>query len=251
MTRAIADAVVLLRRELLRYKRDRAYWVGQIAFPVVVVAFIGSGLNSSTSLATGTDYISHLGSGVLMLLVGSGAVGSGFALIQDRETGFLRALLVAPVARVSIVAGKLAARLLVSLVLVLVLTVLLALVANVRVPHPMAAAFAILAVTVFFAALGIALATRLRRAEAFRMLAALVTVPLYLFSGIFYTLGDLPTPLRLLAYANPLAYGVDLFRFGLLGVSEIPVGVSAVVLVLLTAFSIWGAVALFERSDSA
>jgi ABC-type polysaccharide/polyol phosphate export permease len=61
-----------------------------------------------------------------------------------------------------------------------------------------------------------------------------VTVPLYLFSGIFYPITTLPSPMRWLAYGNPLSYGVDLFRFGLLGIHEIPLATSAVMLALLS-----------------
>jgi ABC-2 type transport system permease protein len=243
---ALGDAWTLFRREMIRYRRDRAYWVGQIAFPIVFVGFIGFGLEQGM-MPTGTDYVRHLATGVLVMLVGSGAVGGGFALIQDRDTGFLRALLVAPVARASIVAAKLAARLAVSVALVALLVGLLALVRPVRLPHPGAALLAVCGVTAVFAALGVALASRLRRLESFRLLAALVTVPLYLLSGIFYPLAGLAPPLRALAYANPLAHGVDLFRFGVLGASEIPPLLSGALLCALTAGAAALAVAAFER----
>ncbi len=247
MNHAVGDALAIFQREMIRYRRDRAYWVGQIAFPLIFVGFIGFGLDRGMTLPTGTDYVRHLASGVLVLLVGSGAVGGGFALIQDRQTGFLRALLVAPVARGSIVVGKLAARLVVSLVLVVVLVGLLALVRDLPLASPAAALLAVAGVTASFVALGIALATRLARLESFRMISALVTIPLYLFSGIFYPLAGLPVGLRLLAYANPLTYGVALCRYGLLGVNELPVALSVVLLVLLTGASVALAVAVFER----
>ena len=99
MSHHVADTLTLLRRELLRYRRERAYWVGQILFPLAFVAFIGFGLDDVTQLPSGTSYVGHLATGVLALLVGSGAVGGGFSLIEDRESGFLRALVIAPVSR--------------------------------------------------------------------------------------------------------------------------------------------------------
>lgn len=250
MTRAVADAATLMRRELLRYARDRAYWVGQLAFPLAVVAFIGLGLNDVVSLPSGASYVGHLAAGILVLVVGSGAVGGGFSLIEDRQSGFLRALLVAPVSRASIVVAKLGARLVVSGVLVLALVVLLATFTPLRLAHPGAVGLSVLAVTACFAALGIALATRLGRLESFRLVAALVTVPLYLFSGIFYPLETLPAPVRWLAYANPLTYGVDLFRFGVLDVHELPLVPSALVLCTLTLAAVSFAVAAFDRGTS-
>lgn len=245
--RPLVDAATIFRREWLRYRRDRAYWLGQLAFPIVAVGFVGFGMNRVVALPDGTPYVAHLGAGVLALLVGSGGVGGGFTLIQDREQGFLRALLVAPVSRTSLVLGKMAARALASLALVALLAALLAAVASVAPPNPFAAAGAVVGITAVFVALGIALATSLRSLESFRVLSALVTVPLYFLSGIFYPIGTLPAPMRALAHANPLTYGVDLLRFGLLGSAEIPPARSAALLALLTVFALAAAAALVDR----
>jgi ABC-2 type transport system permease protein len=247
VSHVFSDVAVLFRREILRYARDRAYWIGQIVFPLALVGFVGFGLDDVVSLPSGTGFVAHLASGVLALLVGSGAVGGGFSLIEDRESGFLRALLVAPVSRASIVLGKLAARTVVSLALVLLLACCLALVTPLDLPNPAAALLAVVGVTAVFVALGVALATRLRRLESFRLVAALVTVPLYLFSGIFYPLATLPAPLRLPAYANPMTYGADLLRFGLLGVHDLPVALSATMLVGLGVVAVAGSIWLFDR----
>ena len=247
MSHVFSDAATIFWRELLRYRRDRAYWIGQLLLPLAVVGFIGFGLNDVVSLPTGTSYVGHVASGVLVLLVGSGAVGSGFGLIQDRESGFLRALLVAPLARSSIVLGKLAARLAASLLLVLVLVGILAAFTPVRVLHPAAIGVAVAGVTATFVALGISLAMALRSLESFRLLAALVTVPLYLLSGIFYPISTLPAPMRALSYANPLTYGVDLLRYGLLGVAELPVAASVVLLTALSGAATALAVGVFDR----
>jgi ABC-2 type transport system permease protein len=242
-----SDALAMFQREMLRYRRDRAYWLGQIAFPLAFVGAIGFGLDRVVVLPSGVGYASHLASGMLALLVGSGAVGGGFSLIEDRETGFLRALWIAPVSRASLVLGKLLARLAVSLVLVGILLALLGLVTPVRLAHPLALLLAVASLTAIFAALGIALATRLRRLESFRTLAAGVTVPLYLGSGIFYPIATLPTPVRVLAYANPLTWGVDLLRFGVLGVHELPLALGSGALVALAAVATGLAIVAFDR----
>ncbi len=248
MSHFVADSAAIFRREVLRYSRDRAYWIGQLVFPLAVVGFIGFGLNDVVKLPSGVDYKGHLASGILMLLVGSGAMGGGFSLIEDRETGFLRALLIAPVSRTSIVIGKIAARLVASLALVLVLVGSLAFFTPLRLVSPVALVASVASVTIAFVSMGIALASRLRRLESFRLIAAMVTVPLYLFSGIFYPIATLPLGMRLLAYVNPLTYGVDLLRFGLLGVHEFPLIASAGMVAGLSALSVAVAVASFDRS---
>ena len=250
MTRLLVDTATIFRREVLRYRRDRAYWVGQIVFPLAVVVYFGFGMNRIVQLPTGAEYVGHLASGILILVVGSGAVGGGFSLIEDRNSGFLRALLIAPIARGSIVLGKILARFAASLLIVSLLVAILAAFTPLRVPHPGAALVALAAVTAVFVALGVALATRLGRLESFRLFAAMVTIPMYLFSGIFSPLSSLPGPVRIVAYANPITYGADLFRFGLLGVHEIPVAISTVMLALLALAATALAVAIFDRGVS-
>ena len=247
--RAIVEFWVLLSREGLRYRRERAYWVGQIVFPLVFVGFIGFGLDRVTALPTGASYTAHLASGMLALMVGSGGVGSGFTLIEDRDTGFLRALLIAPVSRANIVLAKLLARALASLVLVGVLLLVLATLTPLHLAHLPSLLIAIVGITALFASLGVVLGARLRRSESYRTLAAMLTVPLYLFSGIFYPIETLPLPMRWIAYANPLTYGVELLRFGVLGVSERPVLLSAALLFALGSVGVVAAVLSFDRDS--
>jgi ABC-2 type transport system permease protein len=73
-----------------------------------------------------------------------------------------------------------------------------------------------------------------------------VTVPLYLFSGIFYPISTLPLPMRIVAHVNPLTYGTDLLRYALLGVSELPLALSFLILGLLAVAATGLAVAAFE-----
>ena len=143
--------------------------------------------------------------------------------------------------------GKLVARLAASLLLVTLLVAVLAVFTELRPVHPAAVLLAVTAITAVFAALGVALASRLRRLDSFRLYAALVTVPLYLFSGIFYPVSTLPAPMRVLAYANPLTYGADLFRFGLLDVHEIAIATDVAMLSGLACGATLLAIGAFAR----
>lgn len=247
MSAVLRDAATLFHREWLRYRRDRAYWVGQLVFPLAFVGFIGFGLNRVVTLPTGTDYVGHLASGILALLVGSGAIGGGVTLMEDRASGFLRPLLVAPVSRAGLVLGKLAARTAASLALVAVLLVLLWPLTPLRLAHPVALLVATAGITAGFLGLGVALAARLRSLESFRLISALVTVPLYLLSGIFYPVATLPLATRWLSLVNPLTWAVDLFRYGLLGVHELPLAASLAVTAGLGAGAVVVAVRAFSR----
>ena len=220
---SLRDARTIFWREWLRYRRERAYWAGQLLFPLVLLAFIGFGMNAVVELPSGTSYVAHLACGVIALVVASGAVGAGMGLIQERAEGLLRVLLVAPIHTGSILVGKFAARLWVSLLLVAVLVLVFAALAELRIAHLWAVVLAVASITAGFVGLGVALATRLRSFETFRLLSGLVTVPIYLLSPLFYPLATLPDPTRWAAWANPFTYAVDLLRYGFLDIHEIPV----------------------------
>jgi len=146
----------------------------------------------------------------------------------------------------SIVPARLGARTLASIALVGLLVAILTAVTPVRVVHPAALLLSVIAVTSIFVALGVSLPSRLRRLESLRLVSAFVTVPLYLFCGIFYPISTLAAPTRWIAHVDPLTSGVDLLRFGLLGVHEIPVAAGAVTLAPLTAPALVVAVAAFD-----
>ncbi len=240
----VSDVVTILRRELLRYGRERVFMLAQVMLPVLAVVFIGL---PAGRFGENVDYASFLAAGVMMLTITSGAVGGGYTLIEDIQRGFLRPILVAPVSRTSIVVGKILARLLLSLLLVIVMGVVLALFTNLRLAHPLMSLAALSAVTFGFVALGIVLAASLRRTESFRTVAVFVTLPLYLLSGMFFPIETFPGLMHLLALLNPLTYGVDLFRYGTIGTHELPLVANGLVLlafaVLMTALAAWA----FER----
>lgn len=243
MNRFFTDVATIMRRELLRYARERVFLLSQILLPAIAVLVIGLGRGE---VAPGVAYARFLASGVIMLVLISGAIGGGYTLIQDAQQGFLRPILVAPVSRTSIVVGKILARILLSVALVLAVLIVLAPFVEVGMPHPAIAALTLLAVTFGFVALGILLATALRSAESFRTLAVFVTVPLYLLSGMFFPVGSLPAPLRIATHVNPLTYGVDLFRYGTVGLAEMPLWLDAGVVLALAAVPTWLAVRAFE-----
>ena len=237
MTRFLTDVATISRRELLRYRQERVFVLGQILLPLVAVLVIGLGLNRPVGeVGSNVDYASFLASGVLMLVLLSGALGGGYTLIQDAQRGFLRPVLVAPVTRTSIVLGKIVARLLLSTVLVLVLVAVLALFTGIGLPHPGIAAATLIATTFGFVAFGILIASGLRSLESFRTVAVFLTFPLYLLSGMFFPVSTMPAPMRLMALANPLTYAVDLFRYATTSLAELPLWLDA---------SVVGAIALF------
>ena len=118
---------------------------------------------------------------------------------------------------------------------------------SLRLPHPAVLVLAVTGLTTAFVALGIVLASALRSLESFRLLSAFATIPIYLLSGIFYPLATLPMITRALATANPFTYGVDLLRYALLDVHEVPVAFSAALLAALMVVSTLLAIGALDR----
>lgn len=246
--RFLEDLWTIALREFLRYRRDRAYVLGQILVPILVVGFIGFGLNPVVAIpGGGTNYLGWLSTGFLVLMLSSGAIGGGFTLIQDREAGFLRAILVAPVSRASIVLGKILSRIAMSVLLVAALVAIFLPFTPIRLVHPLVSLVALGGLSFAFVSFGILLATRLRALESYRLIAGLVTVPLYLTSGIFFPVKTMPAAMRAVAHVNPVTYGVDLFRYGLTGVHELPLALDTAIVVAIGALLTALAVFSFDR----
>ena len=244
MTAFVSDVMTILRRELLRYGRERAFLLAQVLLPVLAVLLIGL---PAGKLGQDLHYASYLGAGILMLTITSGAIGGGYTLIEDVQRGFLRSILVAPISRTSIVVGKILARLLLSLLLVITMGTVLAFFTDIGLAHPLLSLGALVAITFGFVALGILLATSLRRTESFRTVAVFVTLPLYLLSGMFFPIETFPRVTYLLALLNPLTYGVDLFRYGTIGVHELPLVADGLVLLAFAVLMTALAARAFER----
>ncbi|MEE8556520.1 MAG: ABC transporter permease [Myxococcota bacterium] len=240
----LGDVWTITRRELLRYQSERLFLLAQVLLPLLAILVVGFGVGGS--VGNGLDYTSFLGSGVLMLLVASGALGGGYTLIEDVQRGFLRPILVAPVSRTSIVLGKAIARLLLSGLLAAVLITLLAFFTRIGIHAPLTVVATLIAVTFGFVSMGILLASSLRTVESFRTLATLLTFPVYLVSGMFLPIATMPAPLKALALANPFSYAVDLFRYGTTGLAELPLWLDALVVLAIAVVPTALAIRVFE-----
>ncbi len=241
---ALRDIWTIFLRELMHYRRNRVYWIAQIALPVLIIVFVGIPLGQQVS---GGNYASYLASGLLVLTVTSGAIGGGFTLIEEMQRGFLRPILVAPVARTSIVIGKILARTLLSLILVLLMILVLGLMVDLRIAHPLILVGTLVGITFGFVGLGILVAAQIGQLEAFRTIAAFITIPLYLLSGMLFPIADMPLPMRWAATVNPLTYAVDLFRFATIEQNAQPLLLSAIAVLVFAVLMTLLATRAFDK----
>lgn len=222
----------MCQRELLRFKGDKIRIVASAAQPVLFLVVLGSGLSDrgGPGLAgSEIDYQTFLFPGALAMSVLFTAMFSAMSIVWDREFGFLREMLVAPVPRSAIVVGKALGG---SLVASFQGLIILSLAGVAGVPyHPAMLALLIgevLLVAFAVSGFGLVLAARIREMQAFMGIMNLVVMPLFFMSGALYPLGNLPGWLQAVARLNPLTYTVAAMRSTVFAfVDDVPDGLQA------------------------
>ena len=205
---------VVWQRELIRFGRDRLRIITSLIQPVLFLFVLGTGLSQLTSGTTqGVNLRTFLFPGALAMTVLFTSVFSAGSIVWDREFGFLREMLVAPISRASIVVGKALGGATVATfqgVIVLLLAGL------VGVPYSPTLILAVLGELMLLSftltAFGIMAAARIKSFQAFMALTQMLLMPLFFLSGALFPLGNLPSWLRLLTRVNPLTYAVDPIR---------------------------------------
>ncbi|MFJ7780658.1 ABC transporter permease [Streptomyces yangpuensis] len=214
LRRELRAVHALVHRDLLRLSSQPTHTALMLLQPVLYLFILGGGLSALIPTSTlGVGYQTYLFPGMLMMTVQTPAIMVGIRLITDRQSGYLRELLMAPVSRTTLLLGSCAGGTTVAAVQG---AVLLAMAGAVGLPYdPLLLALLMTGMVLAsftITALSLALAVSLQRAEVFHMLLGVVMMPLLFLSGGFFPLDSLPGWARSLAAVNPIAYGVDLLR---------------------------------------
>ncbi|MEF2528917.1 ABC transporter permease [Streptomyces sp. CS62] len=214
MRRELRAVHALVHRDLLRLAAQPTHAALVLFQPVLYLFILGGGLAALIpDSSLGTGYQAYLFPGMLMMTVQAPAIMVGVRLITDRQSGYLRELLMAPVGRSTLLLGSCVGGTMVATVQGALLLCLAGAVGLPYDPVLMALLLGGMVLASFtITALSLALAVSLNRPEVFHMLLGLVMMPLMFLSGGFFPLQNLPGWARALADANPLAYGVDLLR---------------------------------------
>jgi ABC-2 type transport system permease protein len=236
-------------RDLLRFARDRSQILGALARPVLWLLLMGKGLRAITPTVQDMDYQHFVFAGAIALTVLFGGMFQGITIIWDREFGFLKEVLVAPLGRPTIILGKTLAGASVTLVQGLIAVAFAPLV-GVRIAAaqmlPLIGVVFLLALAV--TALGLSVAARMRTFEGFGVISNFVVLPLYFLSGGVFPVRGLPIWMSALVRANPIAYGVDLIRYVIGQPTTFSPQLDVAVLGGFGAAMVLAAVALFRRA---
>ena len=223
-------------REMTRFFRAKSRVIGSLAMPLFFLVILGSGFNASvrfSDMPSEIDYIDFLAPGIIGMALLFDSISSGLTVLMDKQFGFLKEIMVAPVDRFSIVIGKTAGGVTTALIQG-ILILLISFVIGVKIPGFVgflsAIVFMIL-IAVSFVCLGLIFASKMEDMHGFQLITRLFAFPVFLLSGAFFPSENLPVWLQYLTYMNPLTYGVDGLRHCLIGITQFSVTLDLLVLV--------------------
>ena len=256
----IGDIYTIWLREMIRYVRSKSRIVTSLAMPVIWLGLLGTALGGmvrdSPSLPGGMNYIQFIAPGIIGMTILFTSIFSGISIIFDREFGFLKEILVAPVSRLSIVLGKAFGGTTTAMIQGMIMFVL-ALAAGVTFTSELGVGLGFLTAVLFmfliglsFVTLGIAFASKIESMEGFQMIMSFLIMPMFFLSGALYPLDTLPGWLRNLTYIDPLTYGIDGLRYAIQGssVAHFPILLDLAVLSGFCIFSLLVSAYLFKKS---
>ncbi len=224
---------IIWYRDLVRFSRDRARLVASLAQPLLYLLIFGTGLSSALSGASGTfggpgstgglTYVQFIVPGIIGMAVLFSAIFGAMSIVWDREFGFLKEVLVAPIDRSAVAIGKALGGATQAMIQGLVLLVLAPLV-GIDLSLVMILALVPLTFVLAFSlsALGVAIASRMKSMQGFQMIMTFLMMPMFFLSGALFPLQGLPTWMNVLTRLDPAAYGMDPLRRVVLGASLPP-----------------------------
>jgi ABC-2 type transport system permease protein len=240
---------ILWLRELKRYVRSKAQIAASLGQPLLYLLVLGFGLGPVFEKAGNGSYLQFVAPGVVSMTILFSSVFSGIAMLWDRQFGFLKETLVAPVPRIEIMIGRTLGGATVAVIQgLLILTVCL--ISGFQPVHwnllPLAFLFMGL-IAIVFASLGTAFGSVLQDMQGFQLIMNFMVLPIFFLSGALFPLANLPRPLAIITRLDPLTYGVDALRGVLINASHFGLTLDISLLcVIAAAFLCLGAY-LFSR----
>ncbi|MHB8174211.1 MAG: ABC transporter permease [Nitrospirota bacterium] len=204
---------VISYRELRKFIREKSRIMGTMARPILWLFVVGGGMSRLVKPVGGINYIQFIFPGMIGMTILFASIFSAISIVWDREFGFLKEILVAPISRFSVVVGKAMAGTSISMLQVLILLIFVP-VLGIKINVPqflllfLSAALLAFSLTCF----GILVASRMSSYEGFNIIMNFLVMPMFFLSGAMYPVKLMPPALREIAYVNPLTYGVDAMK---------------------------------------
>ncbi|MEW6407536.1 MAG: ABC transporter permease [Patescibacteria group bacterium] len=210
----IQTIYTIWQREFVRYWRDKTRIFSTLFQPIMFLVIFGSGLKQTLAAGNfGVDFTQFMYPGIIAMSVMSVAFFSTISTVWDREFGFLREILVAPVSRVAVAIGKTLGAATIAAIQAFILLILAPLI-GIKIGFVILPQLLLFMLLLAFAisGLGLLIASFMKTTQSFGLLMQLLIFPMFFVSGAFFPLTAVPSWMSFLAKINPLTYGVDAFR---------------------------------------
>jgi ABC-2 type transport system permease protein len=213
--RNLKTAYTIWYRDVLRFFRDRTRIVAALGQPMLYLFIFGTGLSSAMAgnMGGGVDFRAFMFPGIVAMAVLFTAIFSAVSIVWDREFGFLKEVMVAPVSRAAVALGKVAGGSTVAVFQGIIVLVLAPVIGVAIGWYEIAAVTALmLLLAIVMTAFGIMVAARQKTMEGFQMVMQFLMMPMFFLSGAFFPLKGLPGWMSFLSQIDPVTYGVDAIR---------------------------------------
>lgn len=208
---------------MIRTFRARSRIISSLAMPFFWLAFIGVGFGSSISLP-GTNYITFLAPGIIGMILLFNSLFTGISVIWERQFGFLKEILVAPVSRMSIVIGKTLGGATTSVMAAMIMLIVALVIGIIPLSIGILISIPFMILTsACFVSIGLIIASRMRSMEGFQMIMNFLIMPTFFLSGALFPLQNTPGWMQAISHIDPLSYGVDGIRNALIGEGIYPI----------------------------
>lgn len=238
-------------RELLRVFRSKTRIIGTLGIPFFFILVFGFGLSSFVSVED-TTYFQFIVPGMMGMTLLFQSMFGGLSVIEDKQFGFFKEILVAPIPRPLVVLGKAlgtATVVTIQATMVMVAAMFLGFSFNFSLPSIVLALFSMFLVSTGFVGFGLIFAAKTNDPQSFQIIVNFLIFPLFLLAGVFFPLDSVPGWMQAVSFLDPLTYGVDLLRAALIGLSFFPTWLSISALLLFDAIALLIASSFFSQAD--
>jgi ABC-2 type transport system permease protein len=239
---------MIIRRDLTVNWRDKGQLVGSLVRSVLWLVVLGLGFRAAFRGVGGVTFSQYIFAGIIGMTLLFAGVQSAISIVWEREFGFLRELLVAPISRLSITAAKIISGAIWALMQGLVVLALAPLVGvSLSLQNVVSAVAVMILIAVMTTALGVVIASRIRSFQGFGVIVNVILMPLFFLSTAIFPLPWLPDWLKTVMMANPLTYAIDALRTVTIGLYDFPLWFDLSLTVGLTALFTGLAAMLFVK----
>jgi ABC-2 type transport system permease protein len=242
---------ILWLRQIKKYSRSKARIIGSLGQPLLFLLAFGFGFGPVFAKAGEGNYTNFLAPGIIGMAIIFSAMFAGIEVIWDRQFGFLKETLVAPVSRSNIVIGRTLGGATIALfqgIVVFIISLFIGF-KPVSLAHLPLVLFVMFLVAMLFTAVGTAIATRMRDMQAFPIIMNFIMMPLFFLSGALFPIEGLPKGIAVVVKYNPLSYAMDAIRGLFSGIYHFSLSLDLLVTLSVTVIFLIIATVLFTKIE--